>query len=393
MARLILILCLVFTFFIAGAQNTSFLKFDSLSYQAYQDRRWKDVIKAGQQALKYDFDYYYLRMRLGIAQFNQKNYFAAIRHFKNALNFNKKDPIAISYLFFSYNLLNLDAEKEKLLRKYQSELEKAEVSFSKSGFLKDAFIEGGVRQPESGLNILGASFLTVGLTHQLGGVLQVFHGYQRFRQGYEEIIESGRRRYIYKYGIYQNQYFAGGNICLSNGFNINAGFHLQQVRGAGLSFNNNAYALGVTKQLDLFRFYMNYYQIQVNEGSLSQWTGGLIFYPIGNLNLYFGADASGFSDRDELVYNFQLGTKIINLLWVQGFYTKGNIQNYLEKGGQVFFNNQDQIKDRAGFTLSIYFKGGSSIWLTGFSMKNYNEFISPVTFRQTGAILGSQIKF
>ena len=55
----------------------------------------------GKIALKQDMDFYYLRMRMGIARYNQKKYRQACGHFKHALELNQADPLALEYLYYS----------------------------------------------------------------------------------------------------------------------------------------------------------------------------------------------------------------------------------------------------------------------------------------------------
>jgi hypothetical protein len=81
-----------------NAQSLDFRKADSISLDLYTKKDWTALQKAGKSALRSDVDYYYLRMRLGIASYEQRNFTSAERHFRKALKFNNYDPIAQSYL-------------------------------------------------------------------------------------------------------------------------------------------------------------------------------------------------------------------------------------------------------------------------------------------------------
>ena len=84
----------------AQEQNT-FLYFDSLTYKQYLDKDWKNLEKTSKKALKEGLDYYYLRMRTGIAMFERGKYMKAIPQFRNAVSLNNLDPVAREYLYYS----------------------------------------------------------------------------------------------------------------------------------------------------------------------------------------------------------------------------------------------------------------------------------------------------
>lgn len=82
-------------------ENLNFAFVDSTTYNYYIKKDWKNLIKLSNKAFSKNIDYYYLRMRTGIAYYNQKKFIKAIPHFIKALNFNN-DTIAIEYLYYSY---------------------------------------------------------------------------------------------------------------------------------------------------------------------------------------------------------------------------------------------------------------------------------------------------
>ena len=82
-------------------KKLNFLYVDSITYKYYLQKDWKNLIKISKQAFNQNIDYYYLRMRAGIAYYERKQFIKAIPHFKKALEFNT-DTIAIEYLYYSY---------------------------------------------------------------------------------------------------------------------------------------------------------------------------------------------------------------------------------------------------------------------------------------------------
>lgn len=53
-------------------------KVDALTYQLFQQKAWDNLIKEGNKAIQNGIDYYYLRVRMGIAYYEKGNYSGAI---------------------------------------------------------------------------------------------------------------------------------------------------------------------------------------------------------------------------------------------------------------------------------------------------------------------------
>lgn len=56
------------------AQELSYNKVDSLTYTQFIMGRYNELEKTGKAALDQNIDFYYLRMRLGIAQYETHHY-------------------------------------------------------------------------------------------------------------------------------------------------------------------------------------------------------------------------------------------------------------------------------------------------------------------------------
>ncbi|MBW6460007.1 MAG: hypothetical protein K0B08_05480, partial [Bacteroidales bacterium] len=87
-----------------------FREVDQASLDLYNAGEWKELIRYNNRAIQEGFDYYYLRMRSGIAWYQKKNYVHAVRQFSEALNFNTADPVALEYLLACYLELNKTAD-------------------------------------------------------------------------------------------------------------------------------------------------------------------------------------------------------------------------------------------------------------------------------------------
>ena len=94
--------------------DSDYKMLDSVTYVDYISQDWEKVIYTGNTALNKNIDYFYLRMRMGIAAYYLGRYPEAADHFENALIFNSKDQTAQLYLYDTYKLLGKNTKAYRL---------------------------------------------------------------------------------------------------------------------------------------------------------------------------------------------------------------------------------------------------------------------------------------
>ncbi len=99
---IVTVFVLLFSVEVIAQKEVNFRQVDSVTYALYNAERWNELLKEGKKGLKNGIDYYYLRMRMGIARYQQEKPFFAATHFEKALQFSHNDPAALSYLYGSY---------------------------------------------------------------------------------------------------------------------------------------------------------------------------------------------------------------------------------------------------------------------------------------------------
>ncbi|MDX1904256.1 MAG: hypothetical protein SFU27_08870 [Thermonemataceae bacterium] len=82
-------------------QELSYAYIDSLSYLLYTKKAYKELENIGEKAISQEIDFYYLRMRVGGAYYEQQKYAKALEHFKVAREMNPNDTLAQEYLYYS----------------------------------------------------------------------------------------------------------------------------------------------------------------------------------------------------------------------------------------------------------------------------------------------------
>ncbi|MBE9488564.1 MAG: hypothetical protein IMY73_05200 [Bacteroidetes bacterium] len=99
--RLILIGFFSIISFFSFAQNKTYF-IDSLSYEQYLKNDIKGLHKTKKIAKKNDISFYYLDMRLGIIEYQHKNYEQALIHFKKAYKRYNYDVNLQMYIYYCY---------------------------------------------------------------------------------------------------------------------------------------------------------------------------------------------------------------------------------------------------------------------------------------------------
>ena len=117
--------------------SLSFKQVDTTTYQSYLHKDWKSVIKVGNQALQQNIDYYFLRMRLGIAYYERKNFRKSIIHFTKAMQMSPDEVVATEYLYFAYKAIGNDIQAMRTLN--QSHTKFSQKQLNKQTIFQDVY--------------------------------------------------------------------------------------------------------------------------------------------------------------------------------------------------------------------------------------------------------------
>jgi len=101
-AGLLIILMLIFASTAKSQSDLTYKQVDSIMYANYAGEDWGEVIITGKDALENGIDYFYLRMRMGIAYYNTGNYRSAAGQLVKAGDFNPGYWLVKEYLYHSY---------------------------------------------------------------------------------------------------------------------------------------------------------------------------------------------------------------------------------------------------------------------------------------------------
>lgn len=394
MYRVIIILFILFSWSSKSQDTLSFSYVNQNTYDYYLKGDWNNLIKTGKAALKNDIDYFYLRLRIGIALYNQGNYFGAEKHFLKALEFNSGDTISNYYLYQIYkntgngSIAALTSKKLTFSQKEYSGIPEkspiingveAEVDFfDNPSFSKQTDIVAEDLPDLSKKTIIhNYTNAFVYLNHPISKRLYYSHGYTYLSllgaelskpplmsimlppEGYVNDKQEVKQNQYYgkvSYKFFKNGLFSGGiHIISSNTINY---------RGRGMqafSFN--------TKESNnsIFAFYKHRYSIfeasgfvaksNLNLQSQIQGTFGISVFPAGNLNYYLLGEFTQILENDTTnrqIIKIKAGSKLFGNLWLEASHTSGEIKNYLESQGFLVYNNLNTILNRTEISLILF---------------------------------------
>ena len=364
---------------------------DSITWKLYNDKAWQALLDEADRAIKEEIDFYYLRVRAGVAAWELKKYRKAAEHLRKARQEYAHDDFTNGYLYSSLLLAGREDEARHL-----------------AGILpEDAVKRLGIKSPGL-LNTLSA-----------GTLLSVNREHSRLTEESIAVGSSLNYRSILRRQWYKN---AGADLHLSPGVNLYQNFsHISIARtqhftsapnqfdalvettasqfqwygqgrtllgkgwsafaSASLLWGESPYHLlveftpgrygftetsfrisdqlinaGIACEMRTIRPQMSVTLGNVNGFSQAQANGQLAVYPLGNLNFYLVTDASLHRDESatgtKTVFTQKAALKT-GPFWLIGEATRGSISNFSSGEGLVVYNIPETISGITGGTLWI----------------------------------------
>ncbi len=395
MYRKVALLIMLMAFFCTAPLKAqySLSAVDQRTFALWQAQNWKDLIREGEDALHHGIDFYYLRVRLGIAFYERHNYHEAIRHLEKARSFNNTEPYVNEYLYYALQSAGRMQEAEKLARAFrdllapgphihkQAFIRKLELSYNFEASGNKTTADNYVANVDS--LTLGSQYVPntrhsfrLGFTHVLSPSFVLHHGYTYVNQQYffyrqRDTIRTSNE----DYATNVHQYFISGQVRLAKNWYLTPGLHYLGVRypapvafaGAGprgqrsSAFTNHQLALylHLTKIFPYVSPEVSLYYANLNAASQLQTDVLLHTFPLGNLNLYTESkfsvqwETADGRTQTRLALAQRVGGKVCKHLWLDGFVAFGQMQNFLSNYGTQVYNGAGAIRLYGGSTLTF----------------------------------------
>lgn len=406
---LILILCIVVT--IANAQKAplSFKQVDSTSYALYLKQDWKSLITLGEKSRAEGIDFYYLKVRMGIAYYKEGKMLRAIKFLEAANKIDSYDVIVQEYLYWAYRFGGLALESRLFYTKMSKSLQdkiKLDLPFVTA-------IDFSVLATN---NLDYNKLLEIAEASELGDIRYFTENYQLFSLGmnhplskkvnfYQRISvlptasfqqENVSGELVNKaYKGTETRYYANVTIALGNRLYLDTYFNILFGKYDNLSVDNELSGRGprggITTSTSPTVRYTNfvfggaltkasYYvrnTVNVSVSNLNgynQFQGGytLSLYPLGSTLLVpFGAiQYQNENSNSNLVYTggLTLNTKKMS---ITGYGNIGDIRNFIANNGAIIYNQTETALSEYGLTLQFYTK--SAIVKIGYSFMEMED--------------------
>jgi hypothetical protein len=389
--RYLILVLLAMCSLVSWGQKKTYQEYDQQSLDLYNQGNWKELITLSKHALRDGYDYYYLRVRAGIAYYETGNYMKAALCFREALAFNDKDPVAGEYLYSCYLELNRRADAGKVYDELPSPVrEKLRKSVPK---FRQGNIETGPvlsNMPENFDNILDEDatdtiygetditqdgyYFDAGLSWGFKKGYNVYGGYSLVKLDKNKLIKIGDTLTVDdQYPLTQHQFYLNGNIPLGKGFSIMPALNVILDRYESVMPRLTEDSLNFLFPVEQTRLvsYIGYLSVtrdfQIVQTSLiaaysnlnkvSQFQAGfrVVAFPFGNLKLYLSSTLLDHINdgKSNIIFEQMVGIRVFKTLWTELNATFGKMENYHENNAFVVYNIADKMTFKGGAKLIV----------------------------------------
>ena len=402
-----IIFCIWMALQAKAEERLDFQTVDMLTYRCYNEQKWDSVILVGKKALHQDIDYYYLRVRLGIAYFEKQQYFPAATHLEKALKFNSGDPFAAAYLSRAYEFTNRIEESNLLKASMPGAF--ADTSLSKPGWLEQVHFESGYTVSSSnspnnlaplirkdsiygeqdlygnnfygnlGLNIRASKRLSLSLAYNYLNFSKT--KYVQYGRGEAHLDSVGdgpfRRDYFYsypwkihdtsfQYHVQQHEIYLGATITLPWGVKImpvvhwiHVAYPLTSTSVRTDSVSDTAYYSKTDNTYHLFKYPLVVYSFNQKDTAFNNYVLALrISKDLGRFNLALSGSWSNLNGKTQC----QAGASLT-------YFPLGNLNFYGTTAATGFFQGSE-----SRLLLSQVIGGKLIPWLWGEANFNYGDY-------------------
>ena len=397
------IICFLFTITTApllAQEPISTAEVETKSLQLYTQKNWAALIPFVKQALAEGNDYFYLRMRIGIAYYENKNFTRSEEQFKKALGFNSSDQLAQEYLYYSY-IFNGKPEEARLMSKAFSPELKTKTGTDNASAVSFFFAEGGTKIADSSryYNTTtktrsnyynNALYFQAGLGHYVGKQASLMHAITYFKQDAQQINVTQFQYYLKgAFPLKKNWIFSpslhwvnlSNTIDLTNAApQVPPGAPMPPARTQTVKSVNNYFVGSFLLQKRMNNLTLGLGATFSNMGDTTQiiHSGFISVAPLGNTRFIMGATVYMHTLNSYSTINYSyvpfLYFEPFSKLSVKLSYLANQKDNIVEENGYLINNSIDFTKSR----FSVLLNGTVSRHLTVYGLYQSEQKQEPV---------------
>ena len=389
---LLISFCCIFTFNVLGQKQQTIESVDSLTYQQFFNKEYTSLQKTAKEALKAGLDFYFLRTRLAISYYNQKNYESALPHFKKAQQIFPLDTLIQEYYYFTllftgreedaYDLAKHFSKpmQEKIGYKKKSIFSKSEISLTyglsnnlnisrfDSLDIKDTniYAEGTFQGGSTLASIVFKTRVTPRFNLTAG-----FSYYENQSMGKIQTYDSTAVQTFWNQPYQINlalDYLFHSGLQVGGAFGTyyeSSNYYSAEYDSIAYTFNYNynqkvnkpfTASLYLTYRWNRFEFFASGGIGNLASKKQQQVELGIVFYPLGNQHFY--TITSGtllFNDaKRNFIIHQKIGGKIYKFIWYELSGSYGNFHNYMGAGGFSTYNTLDPVLFSSYVSVRFY---------------------------------------
>ena len=395
------IVCIVLLWFVSTANaqkpSLSFKQVDSTTYALYLKKDWKPIIAMGKKSKAEGIDFYYLKVRMGIAYFNENKMLNAIQLFEEAHTIDSSDVVVQEYLYWAYRYSGLIMESRLFYNKMTEALKEkikldlpfvSDVNFNALAtnnldydemLLTDASSEIGnfrfIRKNQQ--------MFSLGMSHPLLKRVNLFHQFTLIPTNsvQQENVGGVLENETYKGTEYR--YYVDVTVSLGNRWyfdtylNVISGnydnLNVENISSSSkIKYNDVVFGGSLTKASYFIRNNINVSVSNLNGYNQFQAGYSISLYPLGNtLVVPFGSLQYKNQDADSnVVFTGGLAVKIDKIL-LTGFGIVGNMNNFTANNGAIIYNQPATALNEFGGSFKYF--GKHLILKVGYSFMNMED--------------------
>jgi hypothetical protein len=389
--------------------QADFRALDLRTYDFYMKNDYRNLRKTADTMLLAGMDYYYLRLRLGIAAYNNKLYSSAYKNLDKALGFNSLDTISREYIYYSFILSGRYTDASLYLKSItpdkknnvlRSEIKPGTLSV----FAGSSLLGNDVFLPES--KPVSYEFESINTSLSINaGVEAYFLSRLKATLVYTNLRKNG---IVYPandvtgkdFNFIQNQIYARLGGYFLPGWEVSVFTHLafftvnnsqaRRAPGVTTSTTKTEYVsgIGLSKNGWKIRTGANISFSNLSNSKQIRCEGNITFLPYGNLNFYLTSGAMLQADNNwgnTYQVNGEAGLNIWKFLWLESGIIIGNSFLYSRNQGYLL-NNSFMIPGKTVYCNFILPTKKISVDVTPFYSQNQNYSWNLTDFTRTGRL-------
>ena len=375
---IILLLLSSWSFAQKDLQRTSERDIEAKTYAFYQTKEWSKLLAFGDSALQQNTDYYYLRFRMGVANYELGKYLTAKKHFRKAIEFNSTAEISTRYLYMCYQYTGEYEQARKLAKTLTTHSQNI-LGYDPNRMLNYVGFLPGLKASGS-VDVPIASLLGVSVGHNIFNDVSVNHVLSNYSQGNDI------------WGYNQKEYFLQVNIPLKKSALFSASYHF--VDGNTTFYYNgfeqtanaksHAISLFVNRQIGNHNFALGSIGLEVDTIFQMQHDFGYSFFPKSNTDVVFGI--KGYIHSRDFYDNIffsalpYVSFKPTKKLSVFASYLWNNGNNIAEWNGFILNNSPDLTAGKFTLNASYQIHSQWNLGLTFEQEKKQSELVTNYTY-------------